>query len=146
MAIVKSLKKHPCPSSKMFSPNLNWKRIVYHLKVTNDKSFWFHTKILKIPNCLLWRYFSKKKKLNTKMMGSILDLLNMEILFDVLWWSISTYWYFCQTLYFPMCYNDFQKDIWICFYFSFPHPTFTFYKTYYQFMLKINTKYANITI
>jgi len=30
--------KHHCPSSKMFSPNLNWKRKIYHLRVTNDKS------------------------------------------------------------------------------------------------------------
>jgi len=34
----KSLKEDRCPSSKMFSPNLNWNTYIYHLKVTIDKS------------------------------------------------------------------------------------------------------------
>jgi hypothetical protein len=48
-------------------------------------------------------------------------------------------------LYFPMCYNDFQKDILIFLKKSFLIQPLLPKKNYIQIMLKINTKYANIT-
>ncbi len=56
----KSLKKHHCPYSKMFSPNLNWKINKYHSRVTNDKSSWFHTKLKKYQFIFYEDIFQKK--------------------------------------------------------------------------------------